>query len=121
MIRTPHDKKEACKIALSHRLFVPGWELRRDLWNHWKYDFTVRYIVLYYEDEIPIGVGIITRWDDIKIFVRLKHRRRGIGREIVAALREKMAADKSEFIMDAGYGVPGSLQFWEAMKVPLWE
>ena len=115
MIRKNLTIAEVCKIAITNRLFVPGWCMRHEM----KYPFAVRQAALFYDGEKPVGVAIVSEYYDIQVFVRKSHRRQGIGRVLVAHLRKKMGPNASK--LDAGKGNKASIRFWAAMKMKRWD
>jgi GNAT superfamily N-acetyltransferase len=67
----------------------------------------------------PVGVAIVTEYYDVQIFVRKAYRRRGIGRILIADLRQKMGEKVSR--LDAGKGNKASVKFWEAVEMNRWD
>lgn len=81
----------------------------------------VKYAAVYQESGLPIAVVVVTRFDDIQIFVRKSKRRQGIGSKLIAHVRATL--DKSILDrMDAGTGLlHGSREFWRANNVRLYD
>ena len=67
----------------------------------------------------PVGVAIVTEFYVVQVFVRKAYRRRGIGRTLIADLRQKMAKHINK--LDAGKGNQASVHFWEALKMKRWD
>jgi GNAT superfamily N-acetyltransferase len=118
MIPTNLSIRKICQLALTHRLFVNTWCLRSELETFVKYERGIRHAALYFDGETPVAVAIIGTSADVQIFVRQKYRRQGIGRKLVEHMRKHAGEDGAR--MDAGYGIKGSLRFWDAVGVPTW-
>lgn len=111
--------EEACKLALKHRLYVSGWMLNGQLRGGAKYG-AVRHASIYTQAGVPVGVTVVTNANDIQVFVRKSHRRKGIGSKLVAHAMKCMG-DRAAGI-DAGTGLQnGSRQFWKANNVPMYD
>lgn len=81
----------ACQIALTNRLYVPGWSIRSFLRSDRK---EIKLIVLAYDGERPIALGIILEekyysHSRFMVFVRKQYRRNGIGLNIFKKSKEK--------------------------------
>ena len=111
--------KEAAELAISHRLYVPGWDMRSKLMYFIKYGYGLIHIALYYDGKTPVGCCFVTSGEDIQIFVRVSHRRQGIGTKFVQHMRKEMRGRADR--LDAGKGVEGSGKFWAAMGIRRWD
>jgi len=111
-IKVKKFKKEkvadGAKIALSHRLFVPGWHLS------WELRLAIERCDMYelaitYKDNIPIAVALIrfrkSGAPSIGAFCRKKERKNGYAKLAVQSLKPPK---KVLF----GAGVIGSEKFW---------
>lgn len=76
--------------ALSHRLFVNGWQLREYLIDITDMEITADIALAYNENQVPIGVAI-TRKDNgfTMVFVRKKYRKQGVGTALVSRLKKE--------------------------------
>ena len=102
------DSKSAADIALKARLYVSGWALSKDLVEIRKGSVKAQVALAYDPSGAPVGVSVREgNW--ISVFVRKSHRRNGVGTLLVKAL-------KNEHIR-AGYGIVGSLSFWNKVGV----
>ena len=102
------DSKYAADIALQARLYVSGWQLSGDLVRIRKGSVKAQVALAYDPSGAPVGVSVREgNW--LNVFVRKSHRRHGVGTLLVEAL-------KSEHIR-AGYGIVGSLSFWNKVGV----
>jgi len=79
----------------------------------------IRKAALFFVEEKPVGVAIVTEYYDVQIFVRKAYRRQGIGRTLIKHLRKKMGRNASK--LDAGKGNQASVHFWEALKMKRWD
>lgn len=114
------SNQKACRLALSHRLFVAGWTLNEYLHHGVKDDGGVQHAAVYMDGDTPIAVALVTRFNDIHVFVRKSRRREGVGSKLVAHMKQCMGDMVSK--LDAGIGLQrGSQQFWDANKVKLWD
>ena len=102
------DSKYAADIALQARLYVSGWQLSGDLVRIRKGSVKAQVALAYDPSGDPVGVSVREgNW--LNVFVRKSHRRNGVGTLLVKAL-------KNEHIR-AGYGIVGSLSFWDKVGV----
>lgn len=112
--KTAVDKQQAlefCKIAKSHRLFVPGWNLNADfnsVVNGYLDPLDVE-ITLAYDGDKPIAVAFKEN-AYIQCFVRANYRRKGIGSEIIKPHMQRRSY--------AYVGLDISRDFWAKNKVP---
>lgn len=106
--------KALAKQALSERLFVPGWSLRLQLLDIVRSPYSFFTIVLAIDSELgkPIGVLVLEQ-DQASCFVRVSHRRHGIGSRL---LREGTRHHATSRLV-AGEGVHGSVEFWNQNHV----
>lgn len=111
--------KQAAKVgaadALSHRLFVSGWELNARLHmlvrgRHRYKDATVVIGLLYGE---PITVAVYEK--TVMMFCRKKYRRRGFGSKTLKTLL-KHVKDGAQPVV-AREGMEGSVGFWRKHKI----
>jgi len=106
--------KEAAKLALHHRLFVSqGWDLNTRLHRIAKGSLDAA-VVIAFEEETPIGVAVkfCPRWErfaEVQVFVRKKHRRKGVGR----AMFKKLNPEEN-FHYGEGLRIV-SPKFWQTM------
>jgi len=75
---------EFCKIAKTHRLCIPGWNLICDLNGvvAGRINTKAIEISLAYDGETPIAIAFKIN-TTIQCFVRLSYRRRGIGSQVI--------------------------------------
>lgn len=101
------DKLSFASVALSHNLFISGWDLYRKLSSIEKIvDSSAIAIALF--DNKPIGVSFKYN-NTIQCFVDVRYRRNGIGSELVSIIK-----DSNSF---AKLGFDFSLDFWIKNKV----
>ena len=111
--------KEAAKLAITHRLYVPNWDMRRRFLTFLEREHGLIHIALYFDGSTPIAAGIVTSGEDIQVFVRTSQRRKGIGTKLVNRLKIEMG-DRADRL-DAGIGVDGSGEFWKAVNIRRWD
>jgi hypothetical protein len=76
--------REGISIAISNRLYVPGWNMRLHLgWaledlNRDNVTNEINCVVIAYIDGIAVGSGIVVDNETFQAFVRKKHRRKRI-------------------------------------------
>jgi GNAT superfamily N-acetyltransferase len=110
--------KEACELALKHRLYVSRWNLHHELSIGAKYD-RVKQAAVWVENGIPLGVAVITMFGDVQAFVRKSRRREGIGSKLIDEMKRREGKDASK--MDAGIGLKkGSEDFWRANNIKMY-
>lgn len=109
---SPSDVRKAVFLARKARLFIPGWNLF-DTFIQANDEPEKFSVCICEEDGDRIAVGIVERvfspYDNKKymqVFVRKKHRRKGLGRQIVGILA------KIEPDFSYGEGNKGSINFW---------
>lgn len=108
IIKFEGEDSKPADIALKARLYVSGWTLSKDLAEIRKGSVKALVALAYNPSGIPVGVSVREgNW--ISVFVRKSHRRKGAGTLLVKAL-------KSDYNR-AGYGVVGSLSFWDKVGV----
>lgn len=116
--------KEACQLALTHRLFVSGWQLNEHLHRGVKHGTGasgVRFAAVFMEGNTPLGVVVVTRFGDIQVFVRKSRRRERIGSKLINHVRDMLPANDIAR-MDAGTGLwVGSREFWKANNIPMYD
>jgi hypothetical protein len=106
---------ELSKIALRHKLFVPGWMLQGILSDKVHFIDTkskagIKQIAIAYVLKVPIAVAIVEPNNQVMIFVRLIMRKKGIGTKLLS----KLDLPKHPRFLD---GVDGSHIFYrKAMK-----
>lgn len=104
------ELREACSLALRHRLFVNGWFLREDLWDiRQDPHFYVgrSQIVLAFNCGEPIGI-ILSDAGVTSAFVRKSFRRQGVAGNAIKFGNIE--------ITKFGEGIRGSLDFWLKMR-----
>ena len=115
------SNSEACKLALKHRLFVSGWMMNAQLHMGAKRENSILLAAVYLERDIPVGVTVVTAYNDIQVFVRKSERRKGIGLKLVEHARKTLPPHQAKRI-DAGQGtIAGSGKFWIAANVPRYD
>ena len=115
---------ENAKIALKHRLFVPGWQMRELLLQAAgrKQPLSPMVVELLYRGDQPVAVGLskYTLSENIRVscivhvFVRKTHRRQGLGRQLVHQLTQ--TAHQHHCEVKCFNGVDGSEVFWQRMS-----
>lgn len=112
------SNQEACKLALKHRLYVSRWCLREQLVNGAQRDY-IKQAAVWVENDVAIGVAVITPFGDVQAFVRKSRRREGIGSKLIEEMKRREGDKASR--MDAGIGLKkGSRDFWEANNIKLY-
>lgn len=111
--------KEAAQLAITHRLYVPQWDMRKRYMTFIERGHGLLHIALYYDGNTPIAAALITSSEDIQVFVRTNRRREGIGTKLVEHMKKEMG-DRADRL-DAGIGVEGSGQFWKVMNIKRWD
>lgn len=96
-------------VALKARLYVNGWQLSGELVKIRKGSVRAQVALAYDTDGVPVGVSVRGEGNWLNVFVRKSHRKNGVGTLLVEAL-------KSEDVR-AGYGIVGSLSFWNKVGV----
>lgn len=91
--RKATTKRAMAKLAadaIAARLYVPGWQLWRELdyiRQSEQSDNCVMSVAVAYMDDVPVGVCLSEKWKNraptLMTFVRKKHRRLGIGTKLV--------------------------------------
>lgn len=120
MIDTTLSIEDVCKLALKHRLYVPGWSM---------HDYFMRYLAgshskishaaMYFVDGIPVGVAFVQGNMSMQCFVRKSMRRQHIGSKLVDFLREEVNST-DRHLLDAGIGVKAySGKFWKSNNITL--
>lgn len=86
----PRAAIAVARKALSHRLFVNGWQLREYLIDITDMEITADIALAYNENQVPIGVAI-TKKDSgfTMVFVRKKYRKHGVGTALVTRLKKE--------------------------------
>lgn len=84
--KTISEIENACKIGISNRLYVPCWMIR-DYLTLFKKD--IKKIVIAYDNEKPIALGLINNNFRFMVFVRKNYRKRGIAFSIFKKCRYK--------------------------------
>ena len=103
---------EFSNIALQHRLYVIGWNLQ--IYLKKSSNGGKSFIVLAYENEIPIGIGHYYYENGLcNFFVRKEYRRRGIGSKLVQEVKKNSDKDK----LYAHFGISESKIFFEKMDI----
>lgn len=112
--------QEACKLAIKHRLFVSGWMMNHQLHLGARDSGHVMLAAVYMEADVPIAVTVVTRYNDIQVFVRKSARRRGIGSKLIEYARKTLKESQANRL-DAGIGlISGSREFWQANNIPIY-
>ena len=108
----PRAAIAVARKALSHRLFVNGWQLREYLIDITDMEITADIALAYNENQVPIGVAI-TKKDSgfTMVFVRKKYRKQGVGTALVMRLKKENPRIGLWF----SEGIKGSMKF--AQKV----
>ena len=102
---------EAGGIAISNRLYVPGWELTPILFDI-KNGYDKSTIVLAYSGYEPIAILVMSETNLAAFFVRVKFRRKGIGSNLF-----KIAVKIGNNDIDHGHGIDGSYAFFHKLKI----
>jgi hypothetical protein len=97
------NKENKIKLAISNRLFVNRWLLRRYLTNQLTKD-----IQLWKEGDKIVGIGHVHYNGTICVFVRKQYRRKGIGSIIVSKM------NNSHSSLKAYCGIKGSIEFYKS-------
>lgn len=89
-VSNPRAAIADARKALSHRLFVNGWQLREYLIDIKDMEITADIALAYNENQVPIGVAI-TKKDSgfTMVFVRKKYRKHGVGTALVTRLKKE--------------------------------
>ena len=105
-VKTYHKETLAhgVDLALSNRLFVPGWDLNGSLKNAKQRNEGT--VALVFKHGKPVAISFADRWIT-QAFTRKTERRNGYGRMAVKALREIHKTSSH------GCGKKGSDVFWE--------
>lgn len=116
MSQSPLPEKtsqENAAIALKHRLYVSGWELRKALKAAVDDDCFI--VKLFWKDGVPVGVCLYSRYIwQIQCFVRKAERGQGIGTKLV---RDVMKAIPNGMEVEAGEGLKGTRRFWTRNEI----
>lgn len=102
---------EGARIALEHRLYVPGWQLFKEfkgLLKRVPTDYAV--VAIAYLGDLPVAVAY-RRGRDIQIFCRARHRRKGFGTMLVKHLNSLSPLIKPTL----HEGGQGSTSFWGSL------
>ena len=110
-VSNPRAAIADARNALSHRLFVNGWQLREYLIDITDMEVTADIALAYNENQAPIGVAV-TKKDSgfTMVFVRKKYRKHGVGTALVTRLKKENK--RGLWFLD---GIQGSMKF--AQKV----
>lgn len=95
----------ACLVAISHRLFQPGWLMRKAMAQQIANGKMFTQFVIAYEDDKPVGACFQCHDALIMTFVRKNYRRQGIG----SGLLNTLPKNEKSFVMT---GVQGSRAFY---------
>jgi GNAT superfamily N-acetyltransferase len=91
-IKKINNIKKAAQLALTNRLFVPGWLLRCELVNILKYSYNNYEIALAFKNNIPVGICLkkhrFGNNNQLMVFVKKSHRKQGIGRKLVSFMKD---------------------------------
>lgn len=102
---------EGAQIALTARLFIPGWSLRPTLYDlRERRSFCKAKIAIGYKNGVAICLALIDPTGMYMAFCRKSERRNGYTSKCVHALGHQPLGW-------AGEGVYGTMAFWEANKV----
>lgn len=126
-IEVPHVDR-LIQLILKYRLFQNGWVLRDDIRDHHKKGNVIIGGAIKWVDGVPVGATVIvdslrragcyrnTHSDkqQLHVFVRKAHRRKGIGGELISAIRDQFTPGTY-----AEIGIDGSEYFWGKMKVTI--
>jgi len=109
--------EDVCKLALKHRLYVPGWSMHDYFTRYLKGHVHLQRAALYYVDGIPVGAAFVQSNNAMQCFVRKNMRRQKIGSKLIEHLRNSLDGDKYDRV-HAGIGLKaGSGAFWRSNKV----
>lgn len=112
IIYKPYTKLQAKKgaaIALRNRLYVSGWELSYTL-QYIKNTVESKYfVVLAFENDIPIGVLTCSPEGMLQVFVRKSKRTKGIGRSLIREAAKSYPIEKLRY----DSGIKGSSIFFK--------
>ena len=111
-VSNPRAAIADARKALSHRLFVNGWQLREYLIDITEMEITADIALAYNENQVPVGVAI-TKKDSgfTMVFVRKKYRKQKVGTALVMRLKKENPRIGLWF----SEGINGSMKF--AQKV----
>lgn len=78
------EKRAFCKLASSHRLFVSGWELGRELAsiNNGYSDPRDIEVAIAFDNNKPIAISFKS-YNVVQCFVRVAYRLQGVGSQLV--------------------------------------
>jgi len=109
LLRTYKGEKmiEGAKIAIKHRLCIPGWQLRINYQSIVESAFAepenkkrtygwYRVLVVAFLDKEPVGSLLIENDRCVMLFVKRKHRRKGIGTAMVKKALRQIDFKKNE-------------------------
>jgi GNAT superfamily N-acetyltransferase len=104
------DLYAGAKLALEHRLYVPGWQLYKEfkgLLKRVPVDYAV--LAIAFLGDLPVAVAY-RRANSVQIFCRARHRRKGYGTKLI-----KHLSTLSPLVNPSLHeGARGSMEFWEA-------
>lgn len=95
---------EGINLTLKHRLYISGWDLSNSMVRARKRPNDTMEVALLFKDETPIAVAWYSG-RNLMAFVRKSERNKGYGSKVVKHINKPTAS--------TGYGIEGSLQFWE--------
>lgn len=109
------DVREAARIALNAKLFVPGWCLREDLnWLCYPEHASENFIIVLAFNKLGNPIGICSfNHNQISVFVKRDYRRIGIGSKLISLI--KPHTDKSKLY--GNYGCRWSEPFYIKNKI----
>lgn len=116
------------QLILKYRLFQNGWVLRDDISDHHLKGEVIIGGAIKWVDGVAVGAAVIIDTlrragcyrdshpdkQQLHVFVRKAHRRKGIGGELISAIRDQFTPGTY-----AEIGVDGSEYFWGKMKVTI--
>lgn len=107
---TKEDRIEFCKIAISNRLFIGGWQLRSYLTSvvNGYADPVEIEVSLAFDEEKPVAIAFKSN-RVIQCFVRANYREKGIGTNLVSLHK----CPKTY----ARLGNDASVRFWAKNKI----
>lgn len=95
---------EGINLSLKHRLYISGWDMSNSMVRARKKPNATMEVALLFKDAVPIAVAWYSG-RSLMAFVRKSERNKGYGTKVVQYINKPTAS--------TGYGIEGSLQFWE--------
>ena len=111
---------DAVNIAIKNRLYSPNGSMYDTCFRNYKIKvaITLAKILIYYLEDKPVGIlvnsfGKTSTIPSIMIYVKYKHRRKGIGTAMIKEYLKNADRCMYSFI---GSNVQASTKFWESIK-----